>query len=352
VLTYPVVEGEPAEPARRIELKAVPATGTATPGISVLGAGGYASQVLLPALVATSAVPRVLVSSGGVSGVHAGKKFGFASTSTEASAALNDADSAAVIIATRHDSHARYVVQALEQRKHVFVEKPLAITREQLAEIMSAWRKAQDSGFNAIVMTGFNRRFAPQVLRMKSLLAGRSGPKSLVMTVNAGDIPGDHWTQDAAVGGGRIIGEACHFIDLMRFLTGSPIVRTHGFMLGRVPGLAIREDKSTIVVEFADGSLGTLHYLANGHRSLSKERLEVFSEGAVLQLDNYRQLRGFGWPGFTSMKQWRQDKGNAAGMAAFVAAVASGAPSPIPLEESVEVTLACFEAVEAMHASA
>ncbi len=352
VLTYPAVAGEPAQPARRVELKAVPATGTATPGISVIGAGGYASQVLLPALVATSAVPRVLVSAGGVSGVHAGKKFGFASTSTEASAALNDADSAAVIIATRHDSHARYVVQALEQRKHVFVEKPLAISRAQLAEIMNAWRKAQDSGFNAIVMTGFNRRFAPHVLRMKSLLAGRSGPKSLVMTVNAGDIPGDHWTQDAAVGGGRIIGEACHFIDLMRFLTGSPIVRTHGFMLGRVPGLAIREDKSTIVVEFADGSLGTLHYLANGHRSLSKERLEVFSEGAVLQLDNYRQLQGFGWPGFTSMKQWRQDKGNAAGMAAFVAAIASGAPSPIPVEESVEVTLACFAAVEAMHASA
>lgn len=356
VLTYPVAEDEHAlQPARQVELitavAAVPAA-RGVPRISVIGAGNYAAQVLLPALVATSAVRRVLVSAGGVSGVHAGKKYGFASTSTEASAALNDAETDAVIIATRHDSHARYVVQAIEQHKHVFVEKPLAVQREQLTVIMAAWRKAQAEGFTAIVMTGFNRRFAPQVLRMKALLAGRSEPKSLVMTVNAGAIPPDHWTQDPTAGGGRIIGEGCHFIDLMRFLTGSPIVRTHGFMLGRSPGLAIREDKATIVLEFADGSLGTLNYLANGHRALSKERLEVFCGGGVLQLDNFRQLQGFGWPGFNTMKLWRQDKGNAAGMAAFVAAVAAGGPSPIPLEETEEVTLASFAAVEAMHASA
>jgi predicted dehydrogenase len=355
VLRYPAPAPGEAEPAAR-QVTLTGGSGTAvssaTPGISVIGAGNYAAQVLLPALKATPAVLRVLVSAGGVSGVHAGKKHGFASTATEAARALEDPQTSAVVIATRHDSHAQYVVRAIEQRKHVFVEKPLAINREQLATIMTAWQAARQGGFEPIVMTGFNRRFAPHVLRMKSLLAGRSEPKSLVMTVNAGAIPPEHWTQDAAVGGGRIIGEACHFIDLMRFLTGSPIVRTSAHMLGRAPGLRIREDKATLVIEFADGSLGTLHYLANGHRSLAKERLEVFCGGAVLQLDNFRVLNGYGWPGFKTMKLWRQDKGNAAGMTAFVAALTSAGPSPIPLEEAAEVTLASFAAVEALHADA
>jgi len=231
----------------------------------------------------------------------------------------------------------------------VFVEKPLAIRRDEVAEIRAAWQSAQAAGFEAIVMPGFNRRFAPHVMRMKALLSARPEPKALVMTVNAGAIPADHWTQDTEVGGGRIVGEACHFVDLLRFLTGSPIVRTHGYRFGRAPGLKIRDENATLVLEFEDGSLGTIHYLANGHRSLSKERLEVFCGGGVLQLDNFRRLRGFGWPGFSRMNLWRQDKGNAAGIAAFVAAVAAGGPSPIPLDEAVEVTLATFDAVEAMH---
>ncbi len=318
------------------------------PGISVLGAGNYASQVLLPALAATGATRRVLVSAGGVSGLHAGRKHGFAITSTEAAAALDDPGSAAIVIATRHDSHARYVIEALRRRRHVFVEKPLAITRDEADAIEAAWHAAREQGFEAIVMPGFNRRFAPQVVRMKALLAGRAGPKALVMTVNAGAIPPDHWTQDPAVGGGRIVGEACHFVDLLRFLTGSPILRAHGTSFGRVPGLKVREENATLVLEFADGSLGTIHYLASGHRSLPKERLEVFSEGAVLALDNFRRLKGYGWPAFTSMNLWRQDKGNAAGMAAFVAAVATGGPAPIPLAEALEVTRATFDAVEAL----
>ncbi|MEO8225476.1 MAG: Gfo/Idh/MocA family oxidoreductase, partial [Gammaproteobacteria bacterium] len=210
---------------------------------------------------------------------------------------------------------------------------------------------AQAAGFQAIVMPGFNRRFAPHVLRMQALLSARPGPKSFVMTVNAGAIPPDHWTQDPDVGGGRIVGEACHFVDLLRYLSGSPIARTHGFRFGRAPGLKVREDHATLVLEFQDGSVGTIHYLASGHRSLSKERLEVFSGGAVLQLDNFRRLRGFGWPGFSAMNRWRQDKGNAAGIAAGIAAVAAGGPSPIPLADAVEVTLATFDAVEAMHPS-
>ncbi|MBL8200271.1 MAG: bi-domain-containing oxidoreductase [Chromatiales bacterium] len=361
VLTYPgvpvgaasaattVLVAAKAAPAG-VAAKAAPTAGA--PGVSVIGAGNYASQVLLPALAATPATLRVLVSAGGVSGVHAGRKHRFAATATDARQALDDPATSAVVIATRHDSHARYVIEALGRRKHVFVEKPLAIRREEVAAITAAWRAAAAAGFEAILMPGFNRRFAPHVVRMKQLLAGRTGPKALVMTVNAGAIPPEHWTQDPAVGGGRIIGEACHFVDLCRFLTGSPIVRSHGFRFGRAPGLKIRDDNATLVLEFQDGSLGTIHYLAGGHRSLPKERLEVFSAGAVLQLDNFRRLRGYGWPGFSTMNLWRQDKGNAAGMAAFVAAVAAGGPSPIPLDEAVEVTLATFDAVEAMHRTA
>jgi hypothetical protein len=171
VLRYPAPAPGEAEPAaRQVMLTggSAVAVSSSTPGISVIGAGSYAAQVLLPALKATPAVLRVLVSAGGVSGVHAGKKHGFASTATEAARALEDPQTSAVVIATRHDSHAQYVVRAIEQRKHVFVEKPLAINREQLATIMTAWQAARQDGFEPIVMTGFNRRFAPHVLRMKS----------------------------------------------------------------------------------------------------------------------------------------------------------------------------------------
>ena len=158
-------------------------------------------------------------------------------------------------------------------------------------------------------MVGFNRRFSPLVVKLKQLLDARAEPKSFVMTVNAGMVPDDHWVQDPVQGGGRIVGEACHFIDLLRFLTGAAVSRVQGMQMGIAPGVTIREDKATITMAFADGSFGTVHYLANGHRSFPKERLEVFCGGSVLQLDNFRSLSGYGWPGFSTMKLRRQDKG-------------------------------------------
>jgi predicted dehydrogenase len=187
------------------------------------------------------------------------------------------------------------------------------------------------------------------VVRLKELLRGVAEPAVFVMTVNAGEIPPDHWTQSATEGGGRIIGEGCHFVDLLRHLAGAPIVRTRAAMLGAAPGIAVRDDKAAITLEFANGALGTIHYVANGHRSFPKERLEVFCRGAVLQLDNFRRLTAYGWPGFSRLNLWKQDKGNEACMAAFIAAVQSGKPSPIPFGELVEVTEATFAAVEAMH---
>lgn len=296
--------------------------------VSVVGAGNYAGAVLIPAFKAAGAQLIRIASAGGTSSVHLGRKFGFAEATTDTAALLADPQADAVVISTRHDTHADYVIRTLAAGKHVFVEKPLALKVADLVRIEEA-AKDQPTRW---VMVGFNRRFAPQVVKMKQLLAGAPGAKTLVMTVNAGAIPANHWTQDPTVGGGRLVGEGCHFVDLLRFLTGSPI---ESFQVARM--VAATADTVSVTLRFADGSLGTLLYLANGSKAFPKERLEVFAAGRVLQLDNFRRLTGFGWPGFNKMNLWQQDKGQKACAAAFVQAVRSGGPSPISLDELIEV---------------
>ncbi len=204
---------------------------------------------------------------------------------------------------------------------------------------------AHQAGPGPQLMVGFNRRFAPQVQKMKTLLASVTEPKSFIMTMNAGAIPASHWTQDALVGGGRIIGEACHFIDLMRFLAGSPIVSLQVRRMGNAPSMEVTEDKASITLGFADGSFGTIMYLANGAASFPKERIEVFAAGRVLQLDNFRKLKGYGWPGFAKLNLWKQDKGQKACAEAFLRAVETGVPA-IPPEEIFEVARVTIEAAE------
>ena len=191
-------------------------------------------------------------------------------------------------------------------------------------------------------MVGFNRRFAPQVRKVSDLLKGAAGPKSFVMTVNAGAIPAEHWTQDSEVGGGRIVGEACHFIDLLRFLAGTRITSHHVVVMD-----SPTRDSVSISLGFDDGSIGAVHYVANGSKAFPKERLEVFAAGRVLQLDNFRRLTGFGWPGFRAMNLWRQDKGQKACAAAFVQAVVQGGPAPIVFDELAEVARVSIEVAEA-----
>lgn len=310
--------------------------------ISFIGAGNYATAVLIPAFKAAGAHLRNVASSAGVSGVHAGRKFGFDETTTDTNRLFSDVATNAVVVTTQHDSHARFVLQALDAGKHVFVEKPLCLKLDELVEIQTAYADASAQRSSVpMVMVGFNRRFAPQVQKMKQLLNGVTGPKAFIMTVNAGAIPADHWTQDPAAGGGRIIGEACHFIDLLRFLATAPI--TGWQRMGMDSPTC---DTVSIQLSFADGSLGTVHYFANGSKAFPKERLEVFAAGRVLQLDNFRKLTGFGWPGFTKMNLWRQDKGQKACAAAFVQAVAKGASAPIPFEEVAEVARVSIEIAE------
>lgn len=312
------------------------------PRVAVIGAGNYASRVLIPALKAADAQLHTVVTSGGLSGAIAGKRDGFAAASTDVAGMMSDEEINTIVIATRHDSHAALAAEALGNGKHVFVEKPLALDFDQLANVEAAYAAAHAKGDGPHLMLGFNRRFAPQVVKMKSLLEKVAEPKCFVMVMNAGAIPPQHWTQDPAVGGGRIIGEACHFIDLMRFLVGQRIVDVAARRIGETAHVEIAEDKASITLAFADGSMGTIHYLANGASSFPKERIEVFTAGRVLQLDNFRRMTGYGWPGFQSQKLWRQDKGQAACVAAFLTGVQAGTPA-IPSDEIFEVARATIE---------
>ena len=300
--------------------------------INVVGAGNYASRMLIPAFAAQTVTFNKICSSGGVSASLQGRKFGFKEATTDLEATLKDSQANVMVIATRHHQHAQQVMQALQTGKHVFVEKPLAITQAELDELKACW---SDLPAHPIVMVGFNRRFAPHIQKIKSLLSNIRSPKSLIMTVNAGYIPKEHWTQDPKVGGGRLIGEACHFVDLLRFLTDSPIAQSSVFAIDQ------QEDQISIQLQFADGSIGTIHYLANGHKAFPKERLEIFTEGKVLVLNNFRKMHSFGFKNFKKMNLWRQDKGQRRCVAAFLNAIKEG-KYPIPVEEIFEVHAVCL----------
>ena len=304
------------------------------PMLGFIGAGNYASRVLIPAFKKAGAQFHTIVTSGGLNSVIHGRKAGFLKASTDVDAMLHENLINAVVVATRHDTHAHFVAKSLNAGKHVFVEKPIALNLDQLSSIEAAYHTAIMTGKKPCLMVGFNRRFAPQVQKMKKLLQSVIEPQSFIMTINAGQIPLDHWTQDQMVGGGRIIGEACHFIDLMRYLAGSEIAAVNACSMNDAFAPI---DKATITLSFVNGSFGSIHYLANGASSFPKERIEVFAGGRVLQLDNFRRLYGFGWPKFKKMMLWRQNKGQQECAAAFLNSIESGEPAPISAAEIFEV---------------
>jgi predicted dehydrogenase/threonine dehydrogenase-like Zn-dependent dehydrogenase len=321
------------------------------PVMGFLGAGNYASRMLIPAFKSAGAQFHTIVTAGGINGVIHGEKAGFAEASTDFVAMLGNPTINAVAIVTRHDTHARFVAQALQAGKHVFVEKPLAIDAHSLAVVREAYDSAQlcNAQGGPQLMVGFNRRFSPQVKKMKALLQAVNEPKSFIMTMNAGAIPANHWTQDNSVGGGRIIGEACHFIDLMLFLAGAPIVSVQARLMGNSSSMVMTEDTASITLGFEDGSFGTIIYLANGPTTFPKERVEVFVAGRVLQLDNFIKLKGYSWPGFSRLHLWKQDKGQNACAVAFLQAVEKGVPA-IPPEEIFEVARVTIQVAELLRA--
>jgi predicted dehydrogenase len=331
---------------KTIKLNTVPSYQANEPVVGFIGAGNYASRMLIPAFKEAGAQFHSISTSGGINGVIHGEKAGFAEATTDTQDMIKNPDINTIAIVTRHNSHAYFVQEALKSGKNVFVEKPLAITTEELNDVKSAYEEAIKADKAPKLMVGFNRRFSPQVQKMKALLDPIKEPKSFIMTMNAGNIPADHWTQDSNVGGGRIIGEACHFIDLMRYLADSEIVSVQARRMGDTNAVEVTEDKAAIILGFADGSFGTIHYLANGAASFPKERVEVFAAGGTLQLDNFIKLKGFGWKGFKKLNLWKQDKGQTACSASFINSVSQGTEAPIPVNELFEVAQVTIDIAE------
>ncbi len=308
--------------------------------LGVIGAGNFANATLLPALKKVEGVDLVgIASASGLHAQHSAKKFGFAYAVSNDEEILADANINTVAILTRHNTHADLVTRALQAGKHVFVEKPLAINAEQLDQISQA---LQADGC-PLLTVGFNRRFAPLAAQLAKFLAGRSEPLYAHYRINAGSIPLTHWTQDPQVGGGRLIGEGCHFVDFITFLAGAAPTSVSGRALP--DGGKYREDNVSLTFTFPDGSIGVVDYLANGDKSFPKERVEVFCGGRIAVLDDFRSLEMV-QDGRRKTVRQAQDKGWATEWQAFTRAIRTGSGPTIPYEQIIGVTRATFAAVE------
>jgi predicted dehydrogenase/threonine dehydrogenase-like Zn-dependent dehydrogenase len=308
--------------------------------VAFIGFGTYAREVLLPAVRKTGNPPlATVVTATGLSAAHAAEKFGFSRSATDPAAVLEDPDIDTVFIATRHDTHASLTAAALRAGKNVFCEKPLALDAEGLSEVIAAAREAR-----GLLTVGFNRRFAPLLGKAKEALAPRMGPLVMLYRVSAGPVPQESWIQRPE-GGGRILGEVCHFVDALTFLAGSLPIEAHAIA---ARGLA---DAVSILIRFADGSTGTIVYSSLGDPRLPKEHLEVFAEGRTIQLHDFRRLDTTA-RGRTRTTKAAQDKGQAALVAEFLTAVRSGSVAPIPPDELFAVTETTFAMEESLRTGA
>lgn len=335
LISYP----QEAAHERAIELSTTvpPASGQSLIRLGLIGAGSFAISTLLPAITKVDGIElSVACAANGSHSWHAAKKFGFRSCTTDDHTILKDPSVNTVAIATRHHLHAAQTVAAMQAGKHVFCEKPLCLNEAELREIAVAHENA-----STLLMVGFNRCFAPFAIRMKDFLREAGEPLALHYRINAGFLPADHWLNDPLQGGGRIIGEVCHFVDFLRFLTGSSIAEVETCALqnsGRYSN-----DNVICTVRFADGSQGTITYLANGDKSYSKERVEVFGGGRVAVLDDFRRLELIrGGKKHVFRSRLRQDKGHRGEWEAFAAAIRNGSESPILFSEIVNTMMATF----------
>lgn len=312
-------------------------------GIGVIGAGGFGQSVLLPALVKAGGIePVVIASAGGMTAQRIGRQYDFRLSTSRAEEVLEHPDVDVVFILTRHDLHAPLAIQALQADKYVFTEKPLALSHGQLEELAKA-----RAGSRGDVMVGFNRRFAPLVARLREHFQARTHPLVMSYRVNAGSIPNDHWVHDPVEGGGRILGEACHFVDLLHALAGGAPLRVSAQCIaggGRYRG----DDNVILTISFADGSIGTVVYTAAGDDRMPKERLEVFGEGAMAVLEDFRSLELSRGGRSRRQRTANQDKGFEEEIRRFLDAVRCGGPMPIPFEEAAASTWATLAAVDSL----
>ncbi|MBR1870075.1 MAG: bi-domain-containing oxidoreductase, partial [Bacteroidales bacterium] len=330
---------EDAPESRTVEL----AAGTAAaPGgkFGIIGAGNYTSSMVVPCLRKAGAPIRGIASAGGLNAKILARKAGAELATSDYRELLSDPQVGTVIITTRHNLHAPMVREALESGKNVFVEKPLCLNEEQLEGILEAAGKAPEG---TTLTVGFNRRFSPFAVKMKSILG--DAPMNIVATMNAGFIPPEVWVHDLETGGGRIIGEACHFIDLCSFLAGSPVAAVCMNALGENP--EDNTDNASILLRFENGSNAVINYFANGSKSYPKEKVEVFCQGKVLSLDNWRKLSAFGVRGFRTVRG-RMDKGQARQFALLTERLRKGGEPLIPLGSIVNTTRASFAALRSL----
>tara|TARA_R100001143_G_scaffold61852_1_gene63672 strand:+ start:928 stop:3057 length:2130 start_codon:yes stop_codon:yes gene_type:complete len=306
--------------------------------LGIIGAGNFTKRVILPALKGSGAVLKTISSAGGVSGSELAKKYGFSQSATDNDEIWNDPDIDLVLITTRHNQHASMAIKALQTGKHLFVEKPLALNQGELDRIIDAYQNGSST-----LSVGFNRRFSPHSVAIKKALG--PGPMNIVATMNAGFIPKDVWVHDLNVGGGRIIGEACHFIDLCSYFTGSKVQSVCMNSMGTNPDEST--DNATILLKYADGSNATIHYFANGHKSYAKERVEIYSRERTIVLDNFRRTTAFGFSGFRKVKT-RLDKGHKTQFHELIRRVKKGGDPLIPFDSLVNTTSASFAAIESL----
>jgi predicted dehydrogenase/threonine dehydrogenase-like Zn-dependent dehydrogenase len=346
VLEYPI--GQERDASRgplitRAPTPRRPASGTGSPAVGFIGCGNFAREVLVPAFRASGARLEVVGGGSGPSADAAVRQLGFTRTAPNEESVIEDPGIDAVVISTRHVSHARLAARALVAGKHVFCEKPLALTSSDLQEVLDA---ATES--NGVLAVGFNRRYSPLLVQVREFVVMDAGAQMTAMyRISAGAIPGDHWVHDLEQGGGRIIGEVCHFLDALAFVTGSPILEIHATGHGAAAPALQARDNIVVTTRHADGSVGTIVYVASAAPGLGKERLEVFGPGGIAVLDDYRSLELHGPSGRRRFRERRQEKGHRQEAAAFVAAVTSGLP-PVPLAEVANVTEASFAVVESM----
>ena len=311
--------------------------------LGVIGAGGYVPAMLLPHFKNEGVEFRSIATASGISAHDVGKRFGFAYAVSSAEEVLDEVGVNLVVVGTRHDLHAELALKALERNKHVFVEKPLALNDEELDSVIAAAGSSTGK-----LMVGFNRRFSPLSQRAKEFFSGRDTPLSILYRVNAGRIPKEHWTQNADEGGGRIVGEVCHFVDLMQYLTGAPPVFVFAESVSAKSSKVVDADSVFITLRFADGSNGTIAYLSEGDKSLAKERVEIFGAGRVFVLDDYRRATLYKDGREEQVALKAQDKGQQTQVRQVCASVHGGAAAPISVDELAATTRATFRVLDAL----
>ncbi|MEK6408698.1 MAG: bi-domain-containing oxidoreductase [Acidobacteriota bacterium] len=344
VLEYPSADQQSVWPGREARAKAVASNEL---GISFIGAGAFARGVLLPIVRRSAKIQLVAVGAAtGLTAKNTAEQFGFSYSTTDSQEILEDEKSQLVFIATRHDSHARLAAEALRGGKHVFVEKPLAVTEEELRDVVGAARESE-----GLLMVGYNRRFAPIAREIEERFRKRAGPMTILYRVNAGQLPRDHWTHDAAEGGGRIIGEACHFIDFVQYLTGALPARVSAQAVPRTEEAGLVDDSTVISMSMTDGSIASIVYTASGDSSVAKERVEIFCDGNVATIDDFKSGVFIDGGKKAKMGTGAQDKGHRAEIAAFLDAARGRTGAPIALESLVATTLASFAVVESVRSA-